>query len=163
MDHTSLLASILVRYPEIGSVKVLPDSRSMRLCFFLKDSPELEHMDKFSLLIEDSIQVLVTVNRKTPVTFNLSVSNQDNIYVIELVRDIHTITLEEISLIASLMRQYFPNALLYDGEDINAEEGAWYDEFIQHMLEDIGQATFLPELIGFREDNRVLVFDKSVV
>ena len=54
---------------------------------------------------------------------------------------------------------YFIYTAKLGGGDI--EDVAWYDDFIQHVLEDINGETPLDELIGFREGGRILVFNKS--
>ena len=91
----------------------------------------------------------------------LSVSEYENFSLIELDRDMATISPQEISLIVYLFQEHFESRLVTSDEDGDIEDVAWYDDFIQHVLEDINGETPLDELIGFREGGRILVFNKS--
>ena len=162
MNHSSLLASILVRYPEIGTLKMLPGSRCIRLGFFVNGVYGPGSLDRFFRHFRDSIDTLTYLTGVKPSLLDVCLSHRETVLVIELDRDIDTISLEEISLIATLVRDQFGADLLCGESSADVEDSAWYEDLIQHMLEDIGEETFLHELIGFREGNRVLVYDKSV-
>ncbi len=161
-NHSNLLASILVRYPEIGTLKMLPESRCMRLGFFINGVCGPESMDRFFRHFKDNIDALTYLTGVQPRLLDLRLSHEETVSVIELHRDIDTISLEEISLTVALMREQFGPDLLCGEDGADAEDSAWYEDFIQHMLADIAEEAFLHELIGFREGNRVLVYDKSL-
>jgi len=159
-SHGNLLASILARYPQIGTLQVLPESRCMRLGFFVKSSNEAVELQNFYQHIVDSISSLVFLAGRRLKHFNIQLTRCEDLSIIELDRDLATISLSEISLVVSLMEEHFGAELLRSEEADEIEDPAWYDELIQHMLEDIGSETHLQRLIGFREGNRIMVFDK---
>ncbi|NMB12030.1 MAG: hypothetical protein GX977_07070 [Firmicutes bacterium] len=159
-NHGNLLASILVRYPQIGTLQVLPHSRCMRFGFFVKGPSDSEPFLEFSKCLSDSIEALVFLAGKQLAVLDMQVSRYEDFSLLELARDMSSLSLQEISLIVSLLEEHFGEGLVCSAEDTE-EDLTWYDDFIQHVLEDINNDTPLQELIGFREGGRILVFNKS--
>jgi hypothetical protein len=159
-NHGSLLASILIRYPQIGTLQVLSHSRCMRFGFFIKGLSDSEPFLEFSRQLSDSIEALIFLTGRQLRVLDMQVSRYEDFSVLELDRDMSSISLQEISLIISLLQEYFGEKL-FGSDEATEEDLTWHDDFIQHMLEDINNDTPLQELIGFREDGRILVFNKS--
>jgi hypothetical protein len=134
----------------------------MRLGFFVRGLYESGDLDDFFRFLEDSIDTLVFLTGRNSTLLDVCLTHREALSIIELDRDVDSISLGEISLIVSLMQDHFGADLLCGEGTADVEDTAWYEDFIQHMLEDINQETSLHELIGFREGNRVMVFDKSL-
>lgn len=160
-NHGNLLATILVRHSQIGTLQVLPHSRCLRFGFFVKGSWDPNTFQEFSRYLSESIKTLVFLAGKELTVMDLHVSEYGEFSVIELDRDMATISPQEISLIVLLLQEQFGPDLVASDEGGDIEDVAWYDDFIQHVLEDINGETPLDELIGFREGGRILVFNKS--
>lgn len=158
-DSISLLISILVRYPEVASINYEPNSHVLRFTFMC--TKEIPEWDSFS---SETISCLETYNffenRKAKV-IGLSHLKCDRLTMIEIRRDVHTLTAEEIALIISLMHNQFPQELISDENDFLLEEDLLVqEELICHMLEIIKDEAPSQKIIAFREDGRVLVFNK---
>lgn len=160
-NHSNLLASILVRYPEIGTLQVLPHSRCMRFGFFAKGFQDSKPFESFCRHLTDSIEALTFLGGKQPTILDIRVSHDEDFSLIELDRDMSSISLQEISLVVALLQGYFGGSLICSDDVDDIGDVAWYDDFIAHVLEDINSETPLQELIGFREGGRILVFNKS--
>jgi Zn-dependent oligopeptidase len=79
---------------------------------------------------------------------------------IEIHRDVDTITREEISLLIQLLSEEFAAALIVDSRDNDQEEQEVQEELIGHMLEHFRVINQHNKLFAYREDGRVLVFNK---
>jgi len=76
-------------------------------------------------------------------------------------RDLDTLAQEEINLIVELFRQYFnKNLVTEDHEHLIEEDLLAQEEMIDNMLESIKDSTEDKYLFAFREEGKVLVFNK---
>ncbi|NMB45555.1 MAG: hypothetical protein GX998_04000 [Firmicutes bacterium] len=160
-NHGNLLASILVRYSQIGTLQILSHSRCMRFGFFAKGLCNSKPFMDFCKHLSDSIEALLFLTNKQLMVLDIRVSRHADFSLIELDRDMDSISLQEISLVVSLLQGYLGANLVCSDEHEQIEDVSWYDDFIQQVLECIDSDTPLQELIGFRENGRVLVFNKS--
>jgi len=157
----SLLISILVRYPEIGTINFNPRNHTLKFIFLLtkvlSDADFLRFKEKVIL----SLETLGYLENRRADTINLEKSVFEGITQIEVIRDVDSLTREEISLIIQLFRQEFPHNLVTDHNDNLLEEDLQVqEELIENMLEDLRIAGNEKNFIAFREEGRVLVFNK---
>ena len=85
----------------------------------------------------------------------------DHLTMVEIRRDVSTLTQEEISLVIALMRMEFRQQLVVDpGDSLYEDELALQDEMIEQMLEDLRESRSDRRLVAFREEGRVMVFNQ---
>ncbi len=157
----NLLAFLLARYPQLGTVQILPQTRTMRLGFFVKGSWKMESFAEFGSYLGENIGAVAQLAGKEIGCFDLRVSRHDDLSVIEIDRDTGSITLEEIALIVALLEEQFGTYLIRSDDDFQGDDLNWDDGAVQHVLEDISRGVHLEELFGFREEGRIMVFCKS--
>lgn len=160
-DSIGLLISILVRYPEVGSTNYDPETRKLTLTFTIAKLLENKHLHDFKHKFISCLETFHFLENRNPYIINLEHTEYDKLTMLEVQRDVETITHNEISLIISIMQQDFVNALVTDdNENLLEEELELQEEMIGHMLENIKGTTIGKKLIAFREEGRVLVFNK---
>jgi hypothetical protein len=160
-DSIGLLISILVRYPEVGSTNYDPESRKLALTFTLSQLLDNEPLQQFKNKCISCIETFHYLENRKPNILNLKYSAYEGLTVLEVQRDVETITHNEIALIISLLHQDFANILVADANDSLMEEDLeLQEEMIGHALENIKGSTLDKKLIAFREEGRVLVFNK---
>lgn len=157
----SLLISILVRYPEIGTINFNPRNHTLKFIFLmtkvLPDSDFLRFKEKMLM----SLETLGYLENRRAGIINLERSVFEGITQFEIIRDVDSLTREEISLIIQLFRQEFPDNLVADYNDNLIEEDLqMQEELIENMLEDLRVTSNDKNFIAFREEGRVLVFNK---
>jgi len=156
-----LLISILVCYPEVAAINFDPEKQLLRFTFmFSKVLIDNELNDlKAKLLSSIEVYNLLEGNEKSIISLNSQIC--DNLTIIEVQRDVNTLVQEEITLIVELFRQYFNNNLVTEGYDYYIEEEiVAQEEMIGHMLERMKRTSQDKYLFAFREEGKVLVFDK---
>jgi hypothetical protein len=158
--QSSLLAFLLARYPQLGTLQIVPQSRTMRFGFFVKGPWDVESFTKFGEYLGENVEAMVQLAGRELSCFDLRVTQYEDLSMVEIDRDMGSITPEEIALIVALFEEQFNMNLMSSDEDFQADHLDWDDGVVQHVLEDINREVHLQEWLGFREDGRILVFCK---
>lgn len=160
-DGVNLLISILIRYPEIGTIKFDPENSSLILKFMLSSLPsELEFSTSKDLLLNSIIayNMLEGLSLKTS---EIELHADTQVAMLTIIRDIYTLSNNEITLIITLLRENLKKYLIVDKTDSPVEEDLLIqEEVIEDMLANIKEHHHLYGLIGIRENGRVLIFNK---
>lgn len=160
-DGVGLLISILVRYPEVATINFDPDQQTVKFNFISSRVLETEEIDYFTSKLLDSIEVFNKLEGKTTRLTLIDHHQWDCFTLIEIHRDMETLVREEIDLIVSLLRENLENSLIADGNQSFYEEDLLVqEEIIDHMLESVKGCSGDKKLFAFREEGRVLVFNK---
>jgi hypothetical protein len=161
-NSMSLIAFLLVRYPEIGTVRYDPDRKTLQFSFMLVKALSNEEYADFKDQLLLSLSAISDLQGRKPGQTDVSYADYDNLTFLEILRDIDSLSQEEISLIIGIVHQFFEGSLLLDQEENSQEEDAvLQEEMIEHMLEDLKDSHQEKKLIGFREEGRVLVFNRA--
>jgi len=160
-DGVNLLISILVRYPEIGRIGFDPQSNSLKLTFLLSTIPSNLDFSNIKNVLLNSLIAYTTLEDVSLSTFDVQLDTYDQVAMLSIYRDVHTISKGEIALLIALLRGKFKNHLITDFNDSLLEEDLLIqEEVIEDMLTNIKKHHTENRLIGIREDGRVLVFNK---
>jgi len=160
-DSIGLFISILVRYPEVGTIYYEPQSHLLRFAFTLSKILDRESWENFSQRIVSCLETYNYLEGRTHPIIHLSHSVYESITQIEIQRDVETLTSEEIAMLISLVHQNFSSILVTDENYTLLEEDLMLqEELIGHMLEGMKGAIPERKIIALREEGRVLVFNK---
>jgi hypothetical protein len=161
-DGVNLLITILMRFPQIGTVHYDPKNRTLRMTFILSSSMS---DDEFAPIMKKAVDCLSAyhrlVNRK-PSMLLLDYKSSLPFSIFSITRDLFSVTRGEISLIINLLSEEFPDHLVIEnpiGLEMQEDVGM-ADEWIDSMIENVRQQRSKKRLTAFREDGRVLVFNK---
>lgn len=160
-DSIGLLISILVRYPEVGSINFDPLSHELRLTFILSGNLENNKIQETKQLIVDSVDTYHQLEKIRPQVFVFEWYNNDNYTIVDVKRDVDTLSRNEISFLMELFDAHFQNILIAENnEELWEEDLQIQEEMIGHMLEGIKNGMPDKKLIAYREEGKVLVFNK---
>lgn len=160
-DSVGLLISILVCYPGICTVRYLPAHQSLKFAYIIGKVISTEEFDKLSTTIKDSLRILSDMIRKQPVTLQVGKIDFNGVTTIEIECEIEYITREDISLINDLVLQSYADSLIMEVKESLQEDEIFFQEtVIENMLENIRDSAPKKYLIGFREEGRVMVYNK---
>jgi hypothetical protein len=156
-----LLFSMLVRYPEISSVKFDPRRRSIRLGILVMESLDAAPFAELSLKLMEMLDVYNQLHHRTPVELAIDQESLGALTVIYLTRDIQTFSPEEIYVLIEFFRDRFTGRLVTEvGEPLGEDELIAQDEMIYDILTDLESSKSARNLIAIREEGRVMVFQK---
>ncbi len=163
-NSVSLLISILVRYPEVATVNFVPTGKILKFTFMLSKPLEEDLWRAFEKRLVESVRGYAALVHGEHPTLEVERHDYGEVSLVEISRDIDTLTQEEISLIIELARTELGPVLVTEGPVVDSaldEELVFQDEMIENMLEDLRESILQRKLIGFREEGRVLVFNKK--
>ncbi len=161
-DGANLLISMLVRYPEIGTINFDPDANSLKLTFMIAGIPPAKEFETAKGLLINSIAAYHLLEGITDSSIDVELSSYEQVAILTVLRDVQTMSRGEIGLTIKLLRERFADRLVADRNDAMLEEDLLLQEaVIEDMLENMRkQDNDDHSLIGIREDGRVFVFNK---
>ena len=161
-DGANLIISMLVRYPEIGTINFDPDSNVLKLTFMISGIPTTGDFASCKQLMLNSIAAYHMLEGIAEFSAEIELSSYEQVAMVTVIRDVQTLTRGEINLMIKLLKERFADRLVADHNDTMLEEDLLFqDEVIEDMLENMRkQDNDHHSLIGIREDGRVFVFNK---
>ncbi|GAB6157549.1 hypothetical protein JCM39194_07490 [Desulfotomaculum varum] len=160
-NSVSLLISILIRYPEVARINFDPEHNLLKFTFMYAGILQENEITQLKAKIISSIEVYHVLEGKKPRVVNLAYEISDALTMIEIERDVDTLVQEEITLMVELFRRYVHESLVTEESDLPTDEDLLVqEELIEHMLESIKRKSETKKLYAFREEGRVLVFNK---
>ncbi|MFZ5597502.1 MAG: hypothetical protein ACOY31_10890 [Bacillota bacterium] len=160
-DSVGLLISILIRYPEVATINYDPGQRLLKFNFIASSMMEPAEIDDLRQKLLESIEVFNRLEGKISRLGQVDYHYCDHFTMIEIQRDVETLVHEEIALIVELLRQSLEGRLVTDeGQQLFEEDLLIHEEIIGNMLESVKGYAGDKKLFAFREEGRVLVFNK---
>ncbi|TYO97853.1 hypothetical protein [Desulfallas thermosapovorans] len=160
-DCVGLLISILVRYPQVASINFDPWRQILRFNFICSRVLNDNEFNEFKTLLLNSIQAYNYLEKKEAVLVEITHQVYDDLTLIEIKRDVGTLSQEEIALVVAVFYQFMGVNLVSDlNEAIIEEDLLVQEEIIEHMLESVRGSVEEKHLYAFREEGKVLVFNK---
>ncbi|HHV78211.1 MAG TPA: hypothetical protein GXX40_01115 [Firmicutes bacterium] len=163
-EGINLSVSLLARYPEIATIKFTPKKRTLRLSFLVNGEINARTFRRLSTRLEDAIGAYASLKAKKPRCVRIQMSATHEVSLVEVERDVQTIDREEISLITSLLSDYFGKRMMTDEQELQPavaqEEMVLQEEIIEEMLDSIRQAGARKGFIAMRDEGQVVVFNK---
>ena len=161
-NSMSLIVSLLVRYPSIATISLDPALKSFQFTFVIAHLLSSSEFERFAQRVKESMETVVNLAGRAPRLLDLSLSRFEGLSFIEVKRDIDSLLPGEIALLAALIDEEFEGELVRDQEEgLEEEDQVIQEEMIEHMLEDLKDSRQEKKLIGFREEGRVMVFNRA--
>lgn len=138
-----------------------PDKQILNFTFIIARPLEDAEQTRLENILLDSIEVFNELEGRDTGMVALRYQAGDQLTLIEVQRDVDTLILEEISLIVDLFRQHLQPGLVTEiYEPLFEDDMLMQEEIIDHMLESVREQVEEKYLYAFREEGRVLVFNK---
>lgn len=160
--NVSLLISMLVRYPEVATVKYEPRQQTIRMGLIITGELSEDDWAKVEQDLFDTLEVYHLLAHREGATLDVELESFGDMTAVALVRDVATYTPEEIFTIVEFFRERFAGRLIAEQVEwpANEDELMAQDEMIEQILEDLEASRTNRNLIAIREDGRVMVFRK---
>ena len=160
-EGVNLLISILVCFPEFSAITFEPINDSLKIRVALKPKPTEEEFAKFEKRLKNSILAYHSLEKVRDTKLDINIKKYDEVAFINIIRDIKTLSRNEIVLISQLIDSSFKEKLVRDRNDaLQEEEILIQEEVMENMLNMMKKNQFSTRLIGIREEGKVIVFNK---
>lgn len=155
-----LVVSMLARCPELGTVHYDPASGRVRYAFFARGALCGEVRETLRRRIDEALEALAALERRPLGFFDLRCEAHGEVSVLEVERDVETLSLDEMTVVVELVREGCGDRLVSDAaEAAEEDEGDEEEAVLEQLVDDLRQARPTQRLVAFREDGRVVVFN----
>lgn len=156
ITQAELIFSVLIRFSQISAVHYEPLVQSLRLVFVL-EAAQLENFSGFRQRFKTHLSAFHCLRQIEDYHLDLKKSEGQKFSLLEVIRDVSTLSLEELNLITKLVLDYYGQILMEEGSEMDEEEQFEHNFLIEAGL-SLGPIFGEEKLTGFRENGRVLVF-----
>lgn len=154
-EGVGLLISILVRYPEVCSVRYLQKEHSLEFRFILHD---VVNQVKLREKLCDALEVYHRLEGNVMRTCTVDFGGEESLSILTITRDIQTISQVEVSLMVELIKIELMKELVYEEFELEEDELAFQEKVIGDILEAVKKGNMDKSFIAVREEGRVLVY-----
>lgn len=157
----SLLISMLVRYPEVATVRYEPEQQHLRVGLLI--SGDLSHVQWEELQegFADTLEVYWQLSGRKPATLMMERESYGEMAAITIIRAADSLSPEEVYTWMEFFRDRLAGRLLTESVEFSGEEELLaQDELIEDLLHDMHEGRSGRNLIAIREDGRVMLFQK---
>jgi hypothetical protein len=159
-DTVSLVCALLVRFPELASIRSMPADRTVRLTFALKSRLDKRAQSTLREALEDHIAGFLTLAKDEADALRVEFESDRSTTFVHLTRDTESFSKEELEMLVALFNAEYREALVRNpvpADNLDADPVA-QDEAALYAIEALRDPTQSKSLVGFREEARVLVY-----
>ncbi|HTV92368.1 MAG TPA: hypothetical protein VMG98_06595 [Verrucomicrobiae bacterium] len=159
-DTVSLVCALLVRFPELASIRSMPAEGNVRLTFALRTRLDKRGQAALADAIDDHVQGYLLFAKDEARALRVECDGDRSTTFVHVTRDTETFSKDELELLVSLLRERYPEALVHNPlpEDHLDADPAAQDEAALYAIEALRDPAQSKSLVGFREEARVLVY-----
>lgn len=159
-DTVSLVCALLVRFPELASIRSMPADGSVRLTFALRAKLDKKAQNVLGEAIVDHIAGYLLLAKDEAHTLHVDCEGDRGTTFVHVTRDTETFSKDELELLVGVLRDRYADVLVRNPppEDHLDADPAAQDEAAVYAIEALRDPTQSKSLVGFREETRVLVY-----
>lgn len=159
-DTVGLICALLVRFPEIASVRSMPNDGTVRFTFVVAQKLDRsaqraivetigEHVDGFLHLRDDAAR-----------TTGVECETDKAMTFVHLTRDLETFSKDELVMLVNIFAERFTETLVRNpaSEELMDEDPGAQEELVDFAIDSMRDPKLSKSLVGFREEKRVLVY-----
>jgi hypothetical protein len=159
-DTVSLVCALLVRFPELASIRSGPADRSLRLTFAMRQRLDRAAQSALAEALDDHVRSFLALTKDAPETLRIECEGDRTLTFVHVTRDLESFSKEELELQVAFFNQRCGDALVRNPlpDDHLDGDPAAEDEAALYAIEALRDPAQSKSLVGFREEKRVLVY-----
>lgn len=154
-EGVGLLISILVRYPEVCSVRYLKQEHALKFRFLLQVP---ENGEKLTKKIREALEVFHRFEGNTMQLCEVEQKPEDRLSLLMITRDVGSMSQREVGLIVDLVKAEWSKQLIFEEAELSEDELIFQEEVIGQILQSFRESSLDKGFIAVREEGRVLVY-----
>lgn len=164
LNAINLLVGILVRYPEIGTVRFDPNTQCLQFSYTMEASI-LKDLQKQGVDLTKELTVAIKgyhrLNKIYAGVLKVSVEEFAQFVNLTIQRDLKSFISKEISFILALLYQTIPGFFTIDALDRNdLEDQTFPEEMLSVILENMNHVSGEKKIVAFRDRGKVLFYNE---
>lgn len=159
-DTVNRVVALLVRFPEIHSVRSHPADATLTLSFAIRTRLDRVAAKALGERVTEHVRAFLDLRGESPAKLGVSVDRDAAVSFVHVTRDAASFVREELELLVALFVDAFGERLVRDGAATQPldDDPAARDELVEVALDALRDPTQRQRLVGFREESRVLVY-----
>ena len=159
-DTVNRVVSLLIRFPEIHSIRSSPADESLTLSYAVGLRLDRCAIRAFGDCVGEHVGAILELRGETPAKISVTGERDANVTFLHVSRDFGTFTREELELQVALFGDRFGASLVKNpaSDDALDDDPADRDELVEAALDALRDPSQRKRLVGFREEKRVLVY-----
>jgi hypothetical protein len=159
-DTVNRVVALLVRFPEIHSVRSNPGDATLTLSFALRKRLDRSAARALGERVGEHVRAFLDLRGEAPQKIAVGCDRDADVSFVHVTRDAATFVREELELLVALFVDAFGNALVRDAAATPPldDDPAARDELVEVALDALRDPNQRQRLVGFREESRVLVY-----
>ncbi len=159
-DTVSLVCALLVRFPELASIRSLPAERTVRLTFAVRQKIDRAAQAALTEAVEDHVRSFLALAKDDAETLGIECEGDRVMTFVHVTRDLESFTKDELELYAAFFTERYGDALVRNPvpDDQADADPVAQDESALCAVEALCDPERSKSLVGFREEKRVLVY-----
>ncbi len=159
-QHVDLLISLLLHFPQIGSLHYNPDENKLKLLFLFRDVQN-EQLMALQAHYKNHLDTLKVIMCQEFTCCNIVICNYPDLNSLSIERDLLSFSYEELVITIELITEAFQKEIVMeDAQESHTEYGSSTD--LYQLLESARYEQGHTILVGFRTKGRVLVYRDTV-
>jgi hypothetical protein len=158
-DTVNRVVSLLSRFPELHSVRSNPAEATLTLSFAVRERLDRATTRALGDRIAEHVRAFLDLRGEEPEKISVSCDRDAAVTFVHVTRDAASFAREELELLVALFADAYGDRLVRDGEATPADDDpAARNELVDVALDALRDPTQPRRLVGFREEQRVLVY-----
>jgi len=159
-DTVSLVCALLVRFPELSSIRSGPTERTLRLTFAVRQRLDRAAQGALAEAVEDHVRSFLALAKEEPAVLRIDCEGDRALTFVHVTRDFESFSKEELELQVGFFSDRWGDALVRNPlpDDHFESDPVAQDEAALYAIEALRDPAQSKSLVGFREEKRVLVY-----
>ncbi len=159
-DTVSLVCALLVRFPELASIRSGPVDRTLRLTFAIRQRLDRSAQTALVEALEEHVNSFLALGKEEPGVLRVECESDRALTFMHVTRDLESFSKEELELHVGFFSDRCGEALVRNPhpDDHLEVDPAAEDEAALYAIEALRDPEQSKSLVGFREEKRVLVY-----
>ena len=158
-DTVNRVVALLVRFPELHSLRSNPAEATLTLSFAVRERLDRAKTKALAERVGDYVRAFLDLRGESPEKIGVASERDTAVTFVNVTRDAESFSREELELLVAMFAEQFGERLVRDGENVPVDDDpAARDELVEVALDALRDPTRRQRLVGFREEQRVLVY-----
>jgi hypothetical protein len=159
-DTVNRVVALLIRFPELHSVRSNPADATLTLSFAVRKRLDRVETRALAERVGEHVRAFLDLRGEAPGKIAVAWDKDAAVTFVHVTRDAASFAREELELLVAIFADAYGDRLVRDGaaSDPLDDDPAARDEHVEVALDALRDPTQRQRLVGFREEQRVLVY-----
>jgi len=159
-DTVSLVCALLVRFPEIASVRCVPNDGTVRFTFVVTGRLDPHAQEAVRAAVDDHVEGFLSLSDDAAGLVRVECESARGVTFAHVTRDLDSFSKDELVMLVTMFADRFGNSLVRNpvADEHIEEDPAAQEELVNYAIDSLRDPKQSKSLVGFREEKRVLVY-----